>query len=202
VLGIGKFDVNYLVDGEIYRTEVGSFASDVTLPEDPVKNGYSFDGWYLDDGEWNLPFSSETAKKKLNLADMSVYAKFTKLTYSIKYETLGGKHSNPATYTVTSENINLEPASHDNYKFVGWYENGEKVSDNAEYTFTVTTNHTLTAKFEKNAPVVVTYTVTTEVVGNGSATGDGTYEKGTEVTLTAEADEGNVFYKTVYPADL
>ena len=121
VLGIGKFDVNYLVDGEIYRTEVGSFASDVTLPEDPVKNGYSFDGWYLDDGEWNVPFSSETAKKKLNLADMSVYAKFTNLTYSIKYETLGGKHSNPATYTVTSENINLEPASHDNYKFVGWY---------------------------------------------------------------------------------
>ena len=41
--------------------------------------------------------------------------------------------------------------------------------------------------------MVVTYTVTTKTQGNGTVTGGGIFEEGAKTTLSAVADEGNVF---------
>ena len=52
-----KFDVNFIVDGEIYRTVGTSGNETIMIPENPTKDGYTFDGWYWDDGEWQKPFT-------------------------------------------------------------------------------------------------------------------------------------------------
>ncbi len=111
----GGFDVTFVADGKTYQTVEGKASEPITLPDAPVKNGYVFEGWYLDNGTWQKPFAADAVKE-----DTSVYAKFSAVSYSIKYEAIGGTHNNPATYTV-EDAITLSAASHTGYAFLGWY---------------------------------------------------------------------------------
>ena len=49
------------------------------------------------------------------------------------------------------ETVTLSAAPNTGYHFLGWYKGDSKVSSNANYSFTVTENVTLTAKCEKDA---------------------------------------------------
>ena len=176
-------------DGSYFIQHTWSF--DTSVDAVPERENYNFLGWEAD-------VEDAYDGNKINAAvaqNVTLTAKWEKVTYKVVTEASpseGGTTSGDGTYDVESE-ATVKETANENYEFAGWYENDVKVSDDAEYTFTVTGNHNLTAKFEKDIPVVVTYTVTTKTQGNGSTTGDGTYEKGTEITLTAEADKGNVF---------
>ena len=46
-----EFSLNYIVDGEIYHTATTNGKEIVKIPENPTKQEYIFDGWYLDEGE-------------------------------------------------------------------------------------------------------------------------------------------------------
>ncbi len=116
----GETEIAFVVDGEEYHTSVGKSGESVALPENPTKDGYSFDGWYLDEGVWNEPFAGDTFIDEKGDLSKTVYAKFTKITYNITYNTIGGTHKNPSTYTVTDE-FTLTPAEHSDYNFCGWY---------------------------------------------------------------------------------
>ena len=75
--------------------------------------------------------------------------------------------------------------------FSGWYSGGILVSEDAEYSFTVKENKSLTAMFAK-APGA--YTVTLEAgTGIKRVTGGGTYDAGTAARITAETADGYVF---------
>ena len=71
-----KFDVNFIVDGEIYRTVGTSGNETIMIPENPTKDGYTFDGWYWDDGEWQKPFTANSLLEVPLSSDMNVYAKW------------------------------------------------------------------------------------------------------------------------------
>ena len=75
--------------------------------------------------------------------------------------------------------VTLEATADEHYHFVQW-SNGETANS---YTFTLAGDTTINAVFAINQHTV---TVSGE---NGTVTGAGTYEYGTEVTLTATADE-------------
>lgn len=119
----------------------------------------------------------------------------------------------PATYTITlsvdpqgggtvtgggsveegmSVTVSSTPAS--GYTFSGWRENGAIVSTSPSYTFTVTSDRSLTAVF---AAVIPTYRVTAGIdpEGSGTATGAGTYQQGASVTVTASPGDGYKFVK-------
>ena len=40
-----KFTVTHIVDGEVYETIEMEYAAEITLPENPTKDGYTFMGW-------------------------------------------------------------------------------------------------------------------------------------------------------------
>lgn len=70
--------------------------------------------------------------------------------------------------------------------FAGWFDaNGNLVSRDAKYTFTVKDNTVLTAKFAAQVAVTASR--------SGSVTGSGVWELGTEVTLNAVPGEGKEF---------
>ena len=60
----------------------------------------------------------------------------------------GGKVSGGGTVEKGKETT-VTATADEGYKFTGWYKGTEKVSDKAQYKFTVTENVELTAKFEK-----------------------------------------------------
>ena len=75
-LGGVKFELNFVVDGEIYDTVTTNGKEIVKIPNNPAKEGYTFDGWYWDKDEWNKPFTANSLLDAPLSSDMSVYAKW------------------------------------------------------------------------------------------------------------------------------
>ena len=90
--------------------------------------------------------------------------------------------------TSTDREVTVTATANRGYAFNGWYNGNDLVSEYSEYTFMPTENVNLTAKF-----IPETYNLTVITDGNGVAEGDGIYETGEELTLTALPQEGNVF---------
>ena len=78
------------------------------------------------------------------------------------------------------------------YTFVNWTENGNQVSANANYTFTVNGNRTLVANFTAGSYII---SATVDPENSGTITGAGGYEYGQSCTLRATANTGYTFEK-------
>ena len=100
---------------DIYAYEVLSSDKKSFEPAPPaIKAGYQgFDGWY--NGNTKYTFGSALSE------DITLTAKFSNpLTYNITYDLDGGTASNPATYTVESNDIQLNNPTKSGYTFTGW----------------------------------------------------------------------------------
>ena len=53
------FNVNFVVDGEVYVVVKTGGEETIEIPDDPTKEGYTFGGWYLDDGKWEEKFTKD-----------------------------------------------------------------------------------------------------------------------------------------------
>lgn len=87
--------------------------------QDPVKKGYDFEGWYLED-----TFKTKCESITGNQRAITLYAKWGGLSnYTITYELNGGTNAkeNPASYRIDSEDIILADAVRDDYTFLGWF---------------------------------------------------------------------------------
>ena len=94
----------------------------VTLPK-IARAGYTFVGWFDEDGKKYETVSGSTQK------DVSLTAKWNVVSYTINYEYNGGTQvDNPTSYTVDSEDIILSASHKFGYDFVGWIDGaGNKV---------------------------------------------------------------------------
>ena len=93
------------------------------------------------------------------------------------------------TFTHGTE-CTLTATPSDDYLFEGWMENGEIVSTDAEYTFTVTGEHTLVASFTLGTFDI---TVKASPANGGTVSGAGSYEAGASCTLKANPATGYTF---------
>ena len=96
----------------------------------------------------------------------------------------GGTFSPGETCTLTAT-----PA--EGYRFIHWTENGEVVSNDAEYSFTVTVDRTLVAVFGSTDPIDIT--VSASPARAGSVSGGGEFLYGETCTVTATPNEGYSF---------
>ncbi len=94
----------------------------------------------------------------------------------------GGTFDSGSSVTVTAT-----PAA--GYRFVNWTEGGSQVSANPGYTFTLTSARSLTANFIQ----IFTVSTSSNPTAGGSTTGNGTYDSGSSVTVTATAATGYRF---------
>ena len=150
--------------------------------------GYTFTNW-TENGNVVSSNASYTFSVTTN---RTLVAHFTANTYTISVSaspTNGGTVSGGGTCTYgQSCTVNATPAT--GYSFIGWTENGNTVSSNPRYTFTVTGNRTLVANFKAE-----TYTIdaTVNPANGGEIIGAGTYEYGAQATLKAVPNEGYIF---------
>lgn len=73
------------------------------------------------------------------------------------------------------------------YAFTGWYENGQIVSSNPSYTFTVQNARTLQARFAESTGVTIAVSSSSD---QATVSGGGTYEVGDSVTVNTAANQG------------
>ncbi len=153
--------------------------------------GYSFLGWYdgTDKLSANTSYSLTVMSNKVLTAKWEIESA-DQYTVSLDRSNTeagtvfgGGDYEEGSIITVTA-------TSNVGYTFIGWYDGTAKLSSNAGYTFTVTGNKTLTAKWEKNV-----YSVSLERndAAAGTLSGGGNYEYGRTVTITAVSNAGYDF---------
>ena len=101
----------------------------------------------------------------------------------------GGTVSGGGTYQ-QGQSCTVHATANTGYTFTNWTENGNVVSTNANYTFTVTGNRTLVANFTQQQ---FTITATANPTNGGTVTGSGTYTYGQSCTLSASPATGYTF---------
>lgn len=174
--------------------------STITKPADPTKEGYTFAGWYYDEGgesghtAWD--FDSRTV-----LSNITLIAHWTSDTYSVTYV---GLDSNGAKlqYTLGSEiaygnKVSPTPSANvwdavPGMSLVGWYTTSD-YQDGTEWNFaedTVTQNTVLYAKYEAR-----TYTITFNANGGEGSEYTQTFTFGEPQQLKANGfvNEGYTF---------
>ena len=146
-----KFTINsYTItfkndDDSVITTVTQDFGTQLEAPEVANKNGYEFEGWFLD-----LSSSEIYIFGNMPAANLTIYAKWSIINYTIEYAPDGGSmpETYPTTYTVES-NITLPAPQKTGYNFCGWYEN-ENLTGEAifEIALGTTGNKEYYAKYE------------------------------------------------------
>ena len=112
-------------NGSAAATQTVEKDKKATKPADPVKDGYTFGGWY--NGE--TAFNFDTAIT----ANITITAKWTAVSYTITYSgiTDATNLNTAATYTIESADIFLADATKNGFTFDGWFDaetGGNKVT--------------------------------------------------------------------------
>ena len=132
---------------------MGISGRNISKPSDPTRNGYTFNGWWTAQtggSQWN--FNTDTVT-----AAVTLYARWTPITYIISYDCEGGinNSSNPVNYTIETENITLQSPTRKDFAFVGWFDNRTGGNQVTAINKGSTGNKTLYARW---TPIIFTVT--------------------------------------------
>ena len=170
-------------------TGAGTFASGASCTLTVTANpGYTFTNWTK-----NGQVVSTSASYTFTVTESAAYvANFSVNSYSITAivnPSGAGNITGAGTFTYGSS-VTLTVTANPGYTFTNWTKNGQVVSTNAIFIFTVTEAATYIANFEQTSYEITVMSNPTE---GGTVTGGGTYSHGSSVTLSATANEGYTF---------
>lgn len=97
----------YLTDGRL------------TLPEEPLMEGHTFDGWFLDED-----FLSDFSVEDDIIDDLTLHAKWVVNEYVITFDTSGG-NAIPSETVAYGDVVSFPTPIRDGYAFVGWGDGSE-----------------------------------------------------------------------------
>lgn len=149
---INKYTVKFITDGgtaiDEKTVEYGKTITGVTT----TKNGYDFEGWYTDENKTQkFDISKDTVTDNLTL-----YAKWTPATktYTVTFNSNGG--SSIASQEIKENEKASKPVDpiREGYTFISWYEGDTETA--YDFGKSVTTDITLTAKWQENDKVTIT----------------------------------------------
>ncbi len=116
-----EFTINFDSNG---GSEVSSIKTDgtssITLPNDPIKDGYSFAGWYWDNSTFRDLFTVNSLLERGISGNLTVYAKWIINQYTITFNSNGG--SSVSSITQDYDTLVIAPANPTKlgYTFSGW----------------------------------------------------------------------------------
>ena len=153
-----KYDVKFKVDDAIYNSQIVTKNEYATLPTNPTKDGYEFDGWSIN----GVDILTDIATTKVS-ENVTYLALFTKL-YSVQFVNDGVTLSSQIVRNGNCASLPSSPSKY-GYNFGGWSLNGTDIVSNIE-TKPVTENTIYTAIFHV-ADVDIEHIKKT-AVGNGN----------------------------------
>ncbi|MDD2528263.1 MAG: choice-of-anchor J domain-containing protein [Lentimicrobiaceae bacterium] len=182
--------------GSVTGAGTYTYNQTVTLNATPAE-GYQFINW-TENGE----VVSTDAQYSFNvISDRTLVANFATETFVITATAApveGGSITGAGNY-VYNQTATLIATPAEGYQFINWTENGDVVSTDAQYSFTVTSDRTLVANF---ATLTFVITATAAPVEGGTVTGAGTYTYNQTATLNATPSEGYQFVNWTEDGDV
>ncbi len=88
--GVNNFKLSFIVDDEVYATIETTGNEIVTIPNNPTKDNYIFEGWYWDNDIWEKPFTANSLLDAPISSDMKVYAKFKINSFTVTWKNYDG----------------------------------------------------------------------------------------------------------------
>ncbi|MCU6791576.1 InlB B-repeat-containing protein [Paenibacillus sp. WQ 127069] len=186
----GKFSVDFNSNGgSAVSSQNVAFNEKATAPANPSRTGYTFGGWYTDEG-LTKAFSFGTAIT----VNTTLYAKWTLINYTVAFNSNGG--TAVSSQSVGYDGIPNKPAdpTRTGYTFGGWYTDAGLTTAYA-FNTAITGNTTLYAKWTLN-----NYTVTFNSNGGTAVVSQTVSYNSKATTPTAPTRTGYTFggwYKDV-----
>ncbi len=179
-----------------------------------ANEGYTFVNWTYCEPCHYWPFfriveisNSPDFTYTMPACNVSLTANFEELpTYSLTLTanpTEGGTVDGGGSYAEETQ-VDVSASANEGYTFVNWtycepchywpFFRIVEISNSPDFTYTMPAcNVSLTANFEELPPDVYTLTLTANPEEGGTVDGDGSYAAGTEVNVSAAANEGYTF---------
>ena len=95
--------------------------STISLPDDPVREGYVFSGWFLDDVTFALLFLQNTLVNNPRTSDLTVFAKWVREGFTLTFDTVGGSSVSPFVGEQGQTIVLPADPVKDGHTFAGWY---------------------------------------------------------------------------------
>lgn len=186
---------SYVISSTVNPTESGTVSgtgsylfNETCILTATANTGYVFVSWT----ENGAPVSTEPTYAFVVTGNRNLVANFTLESYEISVSvnpTIAGEIIGSGTY-LYGQTCTLTATEHTGYTFSYWSENGNTVSYDALYSFTVTANRNLVANF---TAMEFQITVTASPANGGVVDGGDTYYYGQLCTVTAETNYGYNF---------
>lgn len=124
-----KYDLSFIVNNETYYTFSTSGNQTISMPENPTKVGYEFDGWFLDNNIWNRPVTADFLSKKPLLYNLKIYSKWKAIEYT-------------ASFYIDEELVGTSKFTLDNVKIPNIPEIPEKIGHTGRWeNYTISANN-------------------------------------------------------------
>lgn len=179
IMGFPKLTFNSNGGSAVSEIQMDSYNATAIKPADPIRDGYTFDGWYCESTFENpMDWTAGITRS------MTLYAKWTPVqapavSYTVTFDSNGG--SAVPVQTVQSGSMAVQPANpvKEGFTFKGWYI-GTAVYD---FATPVTGDITLTASWTANTAPAVSRTVSFNVDGGSVSVPNMTVSDGASITL-------------------
>ncbi len=161
--------------GSLYKNEF------VAKPQDPVRYGYKFTGWYFDEDCTKL---AEFVNYKMPARDMTFYAGWSKYSL-ISFDTNGGEEMDPIMGDAGDPVRNVPDPVWEGHIFEGWFADPDCT---AEYVFTTLPSSDITVYAKWH---VCRENVTVTFYANGEQVSTGAHTEGDVITLGVSDPAGD-----------
>lgn len=142
-------EATFTADGESISAQTIDRGEKFTKPAEPPKENHTFAGWYNGDEKFDFDADTTNAPNVLNLVakwDINKYTvQFVSEHGSFKDQTI--EHGKP----IDTDKLTIPTV--EGYTFDGWYADEDRTIE-FDFTQPITSNTTVYAKWEKNAPVL------------------------------------------------
>lgn len=142
-------EATFTADGESISTQTIDRGGKFTEPAAPSKENHTFAGWYNGDEPFDFDADTTNAPNVLELV-----AKWEKSKYTVKFVSDHGsfkdqtiEHGKP----IDTDKLTIPTV--EGYTFDGWYADDTRTKE-FDFSTPITSNTTVYAKWEKNAPVL------------------------------------------------
>ena len=178
-----EYTISFYIDGALADIIRTSGNETLDLPAAPGKDGYTFAGWFFDNGTWRNELTADTYSEKPLTGDVSVYAFYEKTEEPVlpqEYTVFFDVDNGTPVAAVTTSRIEKQPqTTREGYTFEGWYAD-KNFTEKVTFPYEVTRAQTLYAKWTQNIPAGITFTVDADGVLTGA---EGLTESGMTVEI-------------------